>query len=603
MPAPAFLGPAFLGVEQSIGGRRWQSWEGDARLALAHAQRLQVPDLVGRLLAYRGVGLEEAERFLAPSLRAYLPDPSVLRDMDKAAARVAHCLIEGERAAVFGDYDVDGATSSALLIRFFRAMGRDLRLYVPDRLKEGYGPNLAAMRTLREEGVALVITVDCGIVSFEALQGAAEIGLDVVVADHHKAEPQLPAAHAVVNPNRVDEPAGGPLSHLAAVGVTFLLLVAVNRLLRQRGFYGDHRPEPDLMALLDLVALGTICDVVPLTGLNRAFAAQGLRMMARRANPGLVALADIAGVSEPLGAYHAGFIVGPRVNAGGRVGRADLGARILSTDDPHAATALARELHALNAERQEIEARTLQEVLAGLEKRHDQDAETAPLIIAAGDGWHPGVIGIVAARLKERFNRPACVIAFDGDLGKASGRSVRGVDLGAAVIAARQARLLTTGGGHAMAAGFSILRERLQEAEAFLAAHISHQWGAQGGHPQASLSLDGVLSVRGASLELLEHLDRLAPYGAGNPEPRFALSDARIVKADIVGERHVRCIIAGQDGARLKGIAFRAIDQELGPGLLRNVGTPLYLAGTLRVDRWNGQKAVQIFIDDAALPP
>ncbi|MBJ7417766.1 MAG: single-stranded-DNA-specific exonuclease RecJ, partial [Niveispirillum sp.] len=543
--------------------------------------------------------VEEVERFLSPTLRAFMPDPSVLRDMDKAADRVARAIRDGEKVAVFGDYDVDGATSTALLNRFFRAVGRQLRVYIPDRIEEGYGPNLPALLRLKEEGIDLVVTVDCGVTSFDPLHGAVAAGLEVVVVDHHKAEPRLPDVTAVVNPNRMDEPAGGPLSTLAAVGVTFLLIVAVNRLLRGTGFYSNGIAEPDLMSWLDIVALGTVCDVVPLVGLNRAFVAQGLRVMGKRANIGISALADVAGVNEAMDAYHAGYIIGPRVNAGGRVGRADLGTRLLATESPAEAADLAKELHAFNAERRAIEAAVLEDAIAMMETSVDDSPE---LVLAVGEGWHPGVIGIVASRLKDRFNRPACVVALDGTLGKASGRSVRGVDLGSAIIAARQAGLLVAGGGHAMAAGFTVEREKIDDLRAFLRERIARQL-EDTGPLVPSLSLDGALSVRGANTDLMRHLERLAPYGTGNSEPRFAVTDARIVKADVVGGegKHVRCILTGNDGSRLKSIAFRAMDSDLGPALLQSGGRPMHLAGTLRPDRWNGNDGVQLLIDDAAV--
>ena len=590
------LEPAFLGVESSICGRRWRVRGGDDRMALALAQSYGLPELVGRLLAARGVGLEEAEQFLSPTLRAFMPDPSSLKHMDIAADRIARAIREGEKVAVFGDYDVDGATSTALLSRFFQALGRHLRVYIPDRIQEGYGPNLPALLRLKEEGIQLVVTVDCGVTSFDPLHGAVAAGLEVIVVDHHKAEPRLPDVTAVVNPNRLDEPAGGPLSTLAAVGVTFLLIVAINRVLRDSGFYTQTGiAPPDLMGWLDIVALGTVCDVVPLVGLNRAFVAQGLRVMGRRGNAGISALADVAGVKEAMDAYHSGYIIGPRVNAGGRVGRADLGSRILCTEDAGEAAQLARELHEFNAERRAIEAVVLEEAMAQAET-----AEGSPeLVLAVGEGWHPGVIGIVASRLKEKFNRPACVVALDGGFGKASGRSVRGVDLGAAIIAARQAGLLVAGGGHAMAAGFTVARELVDDLRAFLRERIGRQLDDLG--PLVpSLSLDGALSVRAANPELMRHLERLAPYGTGNAEPRFAVADARIVKADVVGANHVRCILTGNDGGRLKAIAFRAMDSDMGPALLQSGGRPMHLAGTLRPDRWNGNDGVQLLIDDAA---
>ena len=593
---------AFLNVECSVTGRRWLRRPGDERQALAMAQGFGLPEMVARAMAARGVTVDSAESFLAPTLRGLLPDPSHLRDMDVAADRSAAALRAGERVAVFGDYDVDGATAGALMRRFLRAVGLDPVLYVPDRMKEGYGPNPGAMRLLAGQGVRLVVAVDCGTTAFEARAAAAEAGLDVIVVDHHAAEARLPRALAVVNPNRLDDPS--PHKTLCAAGVTFLVVVAVNRALRAAGWYGANgaggRAEPDLKGWLDLVALGTVCDVVPLTGLNRALVAQGLKVMARRSNAGLVALSDLCKLQEKPDAYHAGFVLGPRVNAGGRVGEADLGMRLLSTDDPGEAARLAQLLDGHNAERKAVEAEVLREALERLEA---VAVEPAPdLVMAAGEGWHPGVIGIVAARLKERYNRPACVVAFGPDgLGKASGRSVRGVDLGAAVIAARQAGLLVAGGGHRMAAGFTVARERFDALRDFLTARIAEQRHLEG--PLVpSLEIDGALSVHGVTPQLVAMLERLAPFGTGNAEPRFALLDARIVRADVVGQNHVRCIVtAGAGtGTRLKAIAFRALDGELGRLLLKSGGAPLHLAGHLRADRWNGAEGVQLTIEDAA---
>jgi single-stranded-DNA-specific exonuclease len=421
-------------VDRSLTGRRWMLRGADERAGLALAQRLGIPEIVGRVMAARGIDLDAAEQFLEPTLRDALPDPASLAGMDAAADRLAHAIRSGEPIAIFGDYDVDGATSSALLARFLAAAGVPARVYIPDRIIEGYGPTTPAMMRLRAEGISLVITVDCGTTAFEPLEAAAEAGLDLVVVDHHVAEPALPRAVAVVNPNRLDDTSGQ--GALAAVGVSFLFAIATNRVLRESGWYAEQgRAEPDLMALLDLVALGTVCDVVPLVGLNRAFVSQGLKVMGRRRNPGLVALADVARVDSKLSEYHAGFLLGPRVNAGGRVGEAPLGAQLLMTQDSAEAVAIARQLDAWNTERRDIEAHVLEEAMAQAEVSGSSD----PLILVSGEGWHAGVIGIVAGRLKERFNRPAFVIGFDGDTGKGSGRSVEGVDLGSAVIAARQA--------------------------------------------------------------------------------------------------------------------------------------------------------------------
>ncbi|RME67999.1 MAG: single-stranded-DNA-specific exonuclease RecJ, partial [Alphaproteobacteria bacterium] len=475
-----------LGVARSLLGQGWYARTAPAHLAEALAQRLGVPEIVGRVLAARGVGLDEAEAFLEPSLRLAMPDPSVLAGMDEAAARLAAAVRGGEDVVIFGDYDVDGATSAALLIRFLRAAGGRARHYIPDRLREGYGPNAAALQRLAAEGAGLVVTVDCGIQSFEALAAAGAAGLDVIVVDHHRALPELPPAVAVVNPNRLDDASG--LGHLAAVGVAFMLAVAANRALRSAGHYGAARREPDLLGLLDLVALGTVCDVVPLTGLNRAFVRQGLKVMAARGNAGLRALADVAGLDEPPAAYHAGFLLGPRVNAGGRVGEADLGTRLLSLDDGAEAARIAAHLDALNQERRDIEASVLDAALAKV-----GDPGGAPVIVAAGRGWHAGVVGIVAARLKDKFRRPTLVVALEDGVGKGSGRSIAGVDLGAAVIEARRRGLVQAGGGHAMAAGVTVAEDRLDDLRAFLTETLAGPVAAARAEP--GLGLDGLLSV------------------------------------------------------------------------------------------------------------
>ncbi|MEE8173642.1 MAG: single-stranded-DNA-specific exonuclease RecJ, partial [Alphaproteobacteria bacterium] len=488
MPAGQTDAGAFLAVACSVSGKRWRSRLQDERAALGLAQQLEISEILARVLAARGIEAEDAERFLNPVLRDALPDPSRLRDMDKAAARLAEAIQAGEKIAVFGDYDVDGATSGALILRFLEAVGSSGAYYIPDRAREGYGPNTPALLSLAEQGVALVVTVDCGISAFEPLQAAADAGLSVIVVDHHIAEPRLPAATAIVNPNRLDDDSG--LGHLAAVGVTFLLLVALNRTLRQAGHYDAACPEPDLLGLLDLVALGTICDVVPLTGLNRALTVQGLKVMARRGNVGLAALSDSAGLDAAPTAYHAGFVLGPRVNAGGRVGESSLGIRLLTTSDADAAHAIAAQLGELNKQRQAIEADVLDAASAQIEARGETPA---PILIAAGAGWHAGVVGIVASRLKERYSRPAIVIAVAGGQGKASCRSIAGVDIGAAVTAARQAGLLLNGGGHAMAAGFTVAEDQLEALGSFLMERLAPFVAAA--REASSLGIDGALTV------------------------------------------------------------------------------------------------------------
>ncbi len=588
----ASAGPAaFLGVERSLTGRRWLSRLGDERQALALSQRLGLPEMIGRVLAARGIGLDEAESFLNPTLRDLLPDPGHLRDMDKAVARLVAAVTAGETIGIFGDYDVDGATSSALLKNFLDAAGGRSRVYIPDRITEGYGPNAPALLRLKAEGIGVVVTVDCGTTAFEALAAAQAAGLDMVVVDHHVGEAALPPALAVINPNRLDE--DSPHGHLAAVGVAFLLAVALNRGLKLAGWY-DGRGAPDLMRWLDLVALGTVCDVVPLIGVNRALVTQGLKVMGLRRNIGLAALVDVAGVKERPDAYHLGYVLGPRVNAGGRVGEADLGTRLLSTDDTSEAGNIARRLDGYNKDRQEIEAAVLQQAIEQVEGRPD---DGLPLLLAAGEGWHQGVIGIVAGRLKERYGRAACVVALAGGEGKGSGRSVAGLDLGAAIIAARQAGLLRAGGGHAMAAGFTVARDRLGELHAFLGERLQSQLD---GDLVPLLELDGALDAGAASVELVESLAQIGPFGSGNPEPRFAIAAARIVRADVVGSGHVRLMLAGAGGKRLKAIAFRAADSEMGHALLSSQGTAFHLAGALRADTWQGSTSVQLVIDDAA---
>ncbi|BBK32124.1 exonuclease RecJ [Stella humosa] len=586
-PLPA---PTILGVERSFTGRRWRSRLADDRPAYALADRFGLPEVVARVLTARGVGPDEAERFLAPTLRDHLPDPSHLLGMDVAADRLAAAIRSGEAIAIFGDYDVDGATSSALLVRFLRAAGGRVRAYIPDRMTEGYGPNTPALLRLRQEGAGVVVTVDCGTTAFAPLAAARQAGLDVIVIDHHVAEPALPDAVAVVNPNRLDQVS----QHrgLAAVGVCFLLAVALNRTLRAAGWWRD-RPEPDLLSLLDLVALGTVCDVMPLTGLNRALVAQGLKVMARRANVGIAALADVARLDQKPQAFHLGYLLGPRVNAGGRVGRADLGTRLLSTEDPAEAAAIAVELDRFNEERRRIEGEVLVAAMAMVEQGG------MPAVLTVGDaGWHPGVIGIVASRLKDRFNRPAMVLAVADGIAKGSGRSIPGFDLGAAVIAARQAGILTQGGGHAMAAGFTLPAGAIPEFGAFLCDRFGACGIATG--RVAELGVDGSLALSALDTALVARLDGLGPFGAGMSEPRFALAHVKVVRADLAGQNHVRLILGSAAGERVKGIAFRAMDSELGPSLIAARGRTVHVAGHLSIDNWNGGDTVQIRIDDAA---
>ncbi|MEA2802556.1 MAG: single-stranded-DNA-specific exonuclease [Rhodospirillaceae bacterium] len=588
---------AFLGIEQSLTGRRWAARLGDERAALAIAQRHGLPDAVARLLAARDVDLEGVPDFLDPTLRKFLPDPLHLKDMDVAVARLVRAVREGERIVVFGDYDVDGATSSALLLRFFRAVGGNIGVYIPDRRLEGYGPNAPALLKLRQEGADVVVTVDCGVTAFEPLAEAKRAGLDLIVIDHHQAEIALPDAIAVVDPNRIDDTS--PHKQMAAVGVAFLLCVGVNRALREAGWYTTERPEPDLRQWLDLVALGTVCDVVPLTGVNRALVRQGLLVMAQRRNAGLAALADVARLNETPGAYHLGFLLGPRVNAGGRVGQADLGARLLSSDDPHEVGALAVRLDEFNAERRAIEREVLDQAIGRIEGLYGPDRKGLPsALVVESEGWHVGVIGIVASRLVERYGRPTFVIGMDGELGKGSGRSVRGVDLGAAVIAARQSGLLVNGGGHAMAAGLTVMRSALPDLAKFLDERIAPQLGTA--PAVRELGIDAALTPGAATQELVGMIERAGPFGAGNALPRFALTSVRVSYAQPVGEGHVRCTLVGAERGKIDAIAFRAGQTALGPALLDPARPVLHVAGALRIDRYGGRESVRLQIDDAA---
>lgn len=574
---------AFLGVEASATGRRWVGPSSeDDRLAEAMAQTTRLPLPLCRTLVRRGVAASDAELFLAPALRDLLPDPLGLKDMGIAADRLLQAVQRRQRIAIFADYDVDGGSSAALLICWLRALGREATLYIPDRIDEGYGPNVPAMQTLAAAH-DLILCVDCGTLSHEPI--AAAKGADVVVLDHHLGAETLPPALAVVNPNRQDE--DGSLGHLCAASVVFLLLVEANRRLRSDGVQG-----PDLMAMLDLVALATVADVAPLLGVNRALVRQGLKVMARRERPGLVALADVARMNAAPNTYALGFLLGPRVNAGGRIGQADLGARLLATDDPREAAALAARLDELNTERREIEARVREEALAQAEAR----GLDGPLVWAAGEGWHPGVVGIVAARLKEATHRPAVVIGLDAGIGKGSGRSISGVDLGAAVHRVAHEGLLLKGGGHRMAAGLTVEESRLTDAMARLGELLAKQGAAAAG--PADLRLDGLLAPAAATHAFVEQIEQAGPYGASAAAPRFAFADQRVTSRRI-GDKHLRLSIGGAEG-RLDAIAFGCFDGPLGP-LLDNCGAQrFHLAGRLEIDTWGGSARVQLRLEDAA---
>ncbi len=586
------IDPAF-GVSRSLTGRRWVWRQGEDRVAFGIAQRLGLPEIVGRLLAARGVGIEAACDFLEPTLRVMLPDPSVLTDMDVAADRLAQAALSTETVAVFGDYDVDGACSSALMVSFLRSLGCTVMHHVPDRMLEGYGPNAPALLALATRGATLVVCVDCGTAAASAL-AVLDGRADVIVLDHHKADGPPPAIFATVNPNRLDDRSG--LHALCAAGVAFMTAIATVRTLRRQGAFAV-RPEPDLMALLDLVALATVCDVMPLTGVNRALVCQGLKVMGRRARPGIAALLDVAQVRDRLSAFTCGFGLGPRINAAGRIDEADLGLRLLLTDDPVEAAALANRLDGVNRQRQEVEAGMLESALAHAEA---QVAAGRAAILVAGAGWHPGVVGIVAGRIKERFNRPACVAGIADGIAKGSGRSVPGIDLGATVIAARQAGILTTGGGHPMAAGFSLPEDRIGDFSSFLNERLA----LAATYPSAAdLMVEGGLAVAGATTDLARQLDRLAPFGPGNEEPTLVLQHARVVRADRVGREAtvIRTFVEGEGGGpRVKAMLFRARDGALAETLLDRSGTKLHLAGHLRAEEWNGSVSACFVVSDAA---
>ncbi len=578
---------SFLGVDKSITGRRWVGPTSDIdRHAQALAQQTDLPAPLCNVLARRAIPADEAADFLDPTLRNLLPDPRKLKDMEPAAARVLRALDGSESVAIFADYDVDGATSAALLIDWFRHFGRAVTLYIPDRIDEGYGPNVPAMEALAKDH-SLIICVDCGTLSFEPIAAARAMGADVVVLDHHLGAETLPDANAVVNPNRQDE-IDAP-GYLCAAGVVFLLLVELRRQLREAA-----HPGPDLITMLDLVALGTVADVAPLIDANRAFVRQGLKIMARRTRPGMVALADVAGLNEAPRAYHLGYLMGPRVNAGGRIGKADLGARLLSTTDMNEAHSIAAKLNELNAERREIEARVQDAAMAQAEER----GLDRSLVWAASDGWHPGVVGIVASRLKEATNRPAIVIGFDGDEGKGSGRSVTGIDLGAAIQRLATDGLITKGGGHKMAAGLSLTRDQLEPAMDRLAQLLAKQGAGELG--AADLKIDGLLMPPAATVDLIETLEQAGPFGASAPAPRFVFPDMQILFAKQVGQSHLKVSFGDGLGARIDAIAFGAFDGLLGSTLQQHGGQRFHLAGRLEINQWQGRTSPQLRLEDAA---
>jgi single-stranded-DNA-specific exonuclease len=600
MPEPVdVVSRAFLDVERSVTDQRWVSRLDQAgqNRALAMAQVHAIPELIARVLAGRGVAVDEALAFLDPTIRSLMPDPYSLTDCEDAAKRLVLAIERGESVAIFGDYDVDGASASALMFRFLHHFGIVAEIYIPDRIFEGYGPNPAAMQQLAANGASLIVTVDCGSTSHESLAAAKDAGTDVVVIDHHQVGAELPVCVALVNPNREDDLSGQ--GHLCAAGVVFLVLVATLRLLKEKG---DRRAFVlDLLSFLDIVALATVCDVVPLKGLNRAYVVKGLVAARHMNNAGLAALFRKAGLGGPVTPYHFGFLIGPRINAGGRIGDAALGSRLLTIDDPAGADVIAERLDELNRERQAMEAVMLAEAEAEALAEYG-DGSGAGVIVTARENWHPGIVGLLAARLKERFRRPAFAIAFDSSgRGAGSGRSINGFDLGRMVRAAVDTGLLIKGGGHAMAAGLTVDRAALGRLRSFFEEAAAKQVAAL--VENSVLRIDGAIGASGATLELIDRLEAAGPYGSGHGQPIFAIPAHRLKDVRVVGTSHVKITVEAMDGRRLDGIAFRAADAPLGQFLLSNRGSAVHLAGTLGADHWQGQRRVQMRVLDAARAP
>jgi single-stranded-DNA-specific exonuclease len=596
-PPPRDNAP-FLGVERSARGLKWieRLQPSEAYLAAAIAQRHNLPEIIGRILAARNVALDDVPTVINPTIRALCPDPASMADMEKAAERIARAIRAKQRIAIFGDYDVDGASSSALLHRFLAWHGVGARIYIPDRITEGYGPNCEAIASLIEDGAELIVTVDCGSTSFEALEVAAIRGVDVVVADHHQVGEDLPSAHAVVNPNRQDDLSGQ--GHLCAAGVVFLLCVAVHRRLKAEGAYAKKK-APDLLAWLDIVALATVCDVVPLSGVNRAFVVQGLKVLRNRQNAGLKALCDAAGVNKPPSPYMLGFILGPRINAGGRIGDASLGARLLASEDAGECARIAETLDRLNRERREIELRTVEEAAASADRTLLEDP-ACPIIIAGSPAWHKGLVGLAASRLTERFQRPCLIFSQDEHAGEATGsaRSVTGVDIGAAVRGAVEAGVAKKGGGHAMAAGVTVQQNRLHELAAYLRQALEPSYRVAAAAPV--LAVDGALTPRAATLDFALQLESAGPYGQGNPAPRFCLPSVRLVMAKEIAGGHLKCALQAQDGGQISAVAFRAANSDMGAALAEARDFPIHVAGRIERDEWGGRNRIEFQIEDVA---
>lgn len=590
----------FLGVERSILGQPWRARLSDNRAALAISERLDLPEILGRVLAGRDVSLDEAEAFLNPTLRALMPAPEQLCDMNKGAERIAAAIMSAETIGIIGDYDVDGMTSCAVLSMFLDAAGSVPEIHIPHRVTEGYGPSRQAVEALQAKGAQLIVTLDCGVMAHDPMDHAADLGIDTVIVDHHQVSEVLPQAKAIINPNRHDDLSG--VGYLCAAGVTLILVAATNRVLREAGWWSPERPEPDILQWLDLVALGTVCDVVPLKGLNRAYVTQGLKVMSSRGNTGLTALADAARLNRRPDVYALGFLLGPRLNAAGRIGSAMLGLELLTATDRGQAMNIAQRLEKLNRERQEIELQIVASATAQAEAALGSKANL-PILVVSGENWHAGVLGLVASRLRERFDLPCFALGHTpGDAtASGSGRSVPGVDLGAAVQGAVAEGVVIKGGGHAMAAGLTLEIGQIGTLRAYLESHLADDVKAAG--ELKALEIDGAVSASGANIALIEMLERAGPYGSGNPAPVFALPAHRVAYADAAGADHVRCTLQAADGARIAAIAFRALHTELGEVLLTERGKPLHIAGRLSINDWGGSRKAQLMIADAAFVP
>lgn len=576
----------------SLGGNLWQIAAAEERAVELVAQKYDLPVLLARVMVLRGIEIDSVPSFFEPKISRLMPDPCVLKDMAKAAERIAEAVVHKQKIAIIGDYDVDGATSTSVMRLFLQAVGAEPDIHIPDR-EEGYGPSIRAVDDFKTAGVELLLTLDCGTTAFEPLEYATTSGMDVIVLDHHEAEVRLPKVYALVNPKRLDEKDDYPyLKFMAAVGVVFMTVVAVNRVLREKGFYAEGKSEPDLKKWLDLVALGTVCDVVPLKGLNRAYVAQGLKVMAARGNKGLTALMDKANLSEPPSAFHLGYVLGPRINACGRVGDADIGNKLLCSSSDYQAQLLADKLNEFNLARKDIENHVL---LAAIEMLESKSSEY-PVAFVYGYDWHQGVIGIVAGKLKERYNVPAFVMSVEKDEVKGSARSIPQLDLGALIMAAKEKGIITKGGGHTMAAGFSLEENRLEDFRKFVGEYALGKIGAEAIVPV--IEVDAVLDVGGANAELAGYLEKLEPFGAGNPEPRLMLKNVRIVKPALIGVGHVRCILTSENGGSIKAIAFRVGDNDIGSAMLNPKGERFDAVGVLRYDRWQGRNDVQFIIED-----